>query len=243
MSEEMSGVIETGAEEQEVTEPAETQETGAEEQEVAEPADSKEEDTAGEEPESGKTDQDAAFAELRREKEAAEREAAELRDKVARTEAILARASDAEDPELELAAQVLGVDPDELAAEVETQLEDERIMAEMSSAQKELTRLKAEQAMERDLLEIRKVDPNVKDLNELGEHFLKCITAGMSATDAYYASKYVKEKTTVSPPAEIGKVDQSEVEKDFFTKEEVEAMSPKEVEKNLDKIEKSQMKW
>lgn len=243
MSDEMSGVIETGVEVQEVTEPAETQETGAEVQEPAEPVDIKEPDSTGEEPESGKTNQDAAFAALRREKEAAEREAAELREKAARTEAILSRVSDSDDPELSLAAQFLGIEPEELAAEIETELEDERVMAEMSSAQKELTELKAEMAMERDLLEINKIDPAVKDLNDLGEHYLKCINAGMSATEAYYASKYVKEKTTISPPTEIGKVNQSGVEKDFFTKEEVDAMTPEEVEKNLSKIENSMKKW
>ena len=77
----------------------------------------------------------------------------------------------------------------------------------------------------------------IESLEDLGSTFFGCIGAGMSATEAYYASKYVAEKTTTVPPSEIGKINQSKVEKDFFTKAEVEAMSPEEVEKNLEKIE------
>ncbi len=246
MEKTMSEVL--GAEEQEVADPAETQETGAEERELAELADTKEIDTT--EKGSGKTEQDEAFAEMRRAKEAAEAEKAEaekraieMEEELTRQNALLSRVSDAEDPTLDIAAQMLGIDPAELEEALNEEIEQERIEQERDTLQEELDHLRIEKAMEKDLLEVKKIDPKVESLEDLGSAFFNCIGAGMSATEAYYASKYVAEKTTTVPPSEIGKISQSEVEKDFFTKAEVEAMSPEEVEKNLEKIEKSQKKW
>lgn len=240
--EEMSEVLETtetGAEAQEVTEPAETQGEGAEVQEPAEPV-----------KEDGKTEQDAAFAQLRREKEEsekraseAEKRAKEAEEKLEREKALLSRASDSDDPALELVAQQLGVEPGDLMEALEAEQEDERLNAERDVLRREVEDLRIQAEMEKDLREVQKINPKIKDLSELGESFMKCISAGMSADEAYHASQYLKEKTSSTPPAEIGKINQSETEKDFFTKEEVEAMSEDEIKKNLRKIEKSQAKW
>lgn len=137
------------------------------------------------------------------------------------------KASDSDDPALEMAAQALGMEPSELEAALEEELET----------------LKVEKEMERDLIEIRKIDPGVGSLMELGEGFFKCIEAGMDAIEAYHASRYVAKKTTPTPPAEIGKVNQSSVQKEHYTKAEVEAMTAEEVEKNLEKIEQSMKTW
>ena len=187
MEETMSEVL--GAEEQEVADPVETQETGAEEREPAEPADTNGTDTA--EKDSGKTEQDEAFAEMRRAKEAAEAEKAEaekrakeVEEELTRQNALLSRVSDAENPTLDIAAQMLGIDPAELEEALNEEMEQERIEQERDTLQEELDRLRIEKAMEKDLLEVKKIDPKVESLEDLGSAFFNCIGAGMSATEA-----------------------------------------------------------
>lgn len=224
----------------ETTEELETNDVGQEEPEGAEGQEPETPETAEEPEEEG---EDPVLEELREAKEEAERRAAKAEERLKRQEALLGRASDSDDPALDMAAEILGIEPSELEAAVNQELEAERAAKERESLEEELESLKVEKEMEKDLIEVRKIDPGVKSLVELGETFFKCVAAGMNATEAYHASRAVEEKTTPTPPAEIGKVNQSSVEKDFYTKEEVEAMTAEEVEKNLQKIEISMKKW
>ena len=231
----------------ETTEEPETNEPDQEEPEEAEGREPETPDTEDEPEEEG---EDPVLEELRaareeseRRAEEAEKRAAEAEERLKRQEALLGRASDSDDPALQMAAEMLGVEPSELEAAVNKELEAERAAKERENLEEELERLKVEKEMERDLIEVRKIDPDVGSLAQLGETFFKCVAAGMNATEAYHASRAVEEKTTPTPPAEIGKVNQSSVEKDFYTKEEVEAMTAEEVEKNLPKIEISMRKW
>lgn len=224
----------------ETTEELETEDVGQEGPEGAEGQEPETPDTEDEPEEEG---EDPVLEELREAKEEAERRAAEAEERLKRQEALLGRASDSEDPALDVAAEMLGIEPSELEAAVNQELEAERAAKERESLEEELESLKVEKEMEKDLIEVRKIDPDVNSLVELGETFFKCVAAGMNAAEAYHASRAVEEKTTPTPPAEIGKVNQSSVEKDFYTKEEVEAMTAEEVEKNLPKIEISMRKW
>ena len=230
MSEEMN----LGVEVQEPAEPAVETHVGVEVQEPAEPA---------VEVTEGKTEQDAAFAEMRRQLAEMEKRATDAETELSQQRALLGRASDAENPALELVAQSLGIDPDELKQAYEEELEGERLEKEREDLKKEVADLQFEKFKREDLEAVQKIDPSIKNFEELDETFLQCRTAGMSAEQAYYAMKSIQEKTKVTAPEEIGKVNQSNVEKDFFTKAEVEAMSPAEVEKNLEVIEKSMPKW
>lgn len=224
----------------ETTEELETEDVGQEGPEGAEGQEPETPEIVEEQEEEG---EDPVLEELREAKEEAERRAAEAEERLKRQEALLGRASDSEDPALDVAAEMLGIEPSELEAAVNQELEAERAAKERESLEEELESLKVEKEMEKDLIEVRKIDPDVNSLVELGETFFKCVAAGMNATEAYHASRAVEEKTTPTPPAEIGKVNQSSVEKDFYTKEEVEAMTAEEVEKNLPKIEVSMKKW
>lgn len=224
----------------ETTEELETNDIDQEEPEGAEGQEPETPEIVEEQEEEG---EDPVLEELREAKEEAERRAAEAEERLKRQEALLGRASDSEDPALDVAAEMLGIEPSELEAAVNQELEAERAAKERENLEEELERLKVEKEMERDLIEVRKIDPDVGSLAQLGETFFKCVAAGMNATEAYHASRAVEEKTTPTPPAEIGKVNQSSVEKDFYTKEEVEAMTAEEVEKNLPKIEISMRKW
>lgn len=186
---------------------------------------------------------DPVLEELKAAKEEAEKKAAEAEEQLRRQNALLGRASEGADPALDVVSQALGMDPQELAAAVTEELESEQMESEHKALKEEVERLRLEKAMEADLLEVQKADPSVKNLADLGDAYFQCISAGMSATEAYHASKYITQKTTPTPPAEIGKINESSVQKDFYTKEEVEAMTAEEVEKNLPKIEQSMKKW
>lgn len=230
-----------GAEVQEVAKPVETQE-GAEEQEIAEPVDTNDTDNTGSEPESGKNDQDTAFAELRRAREEAEARAKEAEKELEefRTyRGLLSQVSDSENPEVDIVAEHLGISPDELQDAMKEELELSEMEEERSKLKQEVEDLKLAQEMEKDLAAVQKIDQNVKSLEELGDHFFKCIGAGMSAEEAYHAAKYVGQKISSTPPAEIGRVNQSNVEKDFYTMDEIKSMSPTQVRKNYKKVRES----
>jgi len=186
---------------------------------------------------------DPVLEELKAAKEEAEKKASEFEEQLRRQNALLGRASDGEDPALDVVSQAIGMEPEELLAAVKEELESEQLESEHKALKEEVERLRLEKAMEADLLEVQKADPSVKNLADLGDAYFQCISAGMSATEAYHASKYIAQKTTPTPPAEIGKLNESSVQKDFYTKEEVEAMTAEEVEKNLPKIEQSMKKW
>ena len=97
--------------------------------------------------------------------------------------------------------------------------------------------------MKEDLAEIQKLDPSITSCEQLGESYVSYIKAGLSATDAYFAVKSKEAATTPSAPKEIGKVNSEPPEKDFFTKEEVDAMTSEQRYKNADKILASFSKW
>lgn len=234
-------IMETTAEQTGTEDPAEPEETtqpkGAEG--IAAQPEGQQQTQDPEEP----TQPDPVLEELKAAKEAAEAKAAEAEEQLRRQNALLGRASEGADPALDVVSQALGMDPEELAAAVTEELESEQMESEHKALKEEVERLRLEKAMEADLLEVRKADPSVQNLADLGEAYFNCIAAGMSATEAYHASKYIAQKTTPTPPAEIGKINESSVQKDFYTKEEVEAMTAEEVEKNLPKIEQSMKKW
>lgn len=233
------GDFETGAEVQDVAEPAET---GVEEREVAEPVDDKEIDTAGNEPEGGKTDQDTAFAELQRAKEEAEARAEEA-EKEARQfrtyRGLLSQVSDSETPELDIVAEHLGLTPEELAETLEEETQLSQLEERNEQLQRELEDIQIQKAMAEDLRVIQGIDPSVKSLDDLGEFYYKCVAASMTPMEAYDAVKARENRTTSTPPGEIGKVNQAAVEKDFYTMDEIKAMSPEEVRKNYKKVRES----
>ena len=100
-----------------------------------------------------------------------------------------------------------------------------------------------------DLNRIRKVDPTVKSISQLGDRFYSMIGAGVDALDAFNAIRASDGMTKLTPPPEIGKVNSSEKgEKTFYTSAEVDAMIASN-SKDLDnpdilaKIRKSMTKW
>ena len=180
-----------GAEELEAADPVEGNLSGAEEQEVAAPV---------------KTEQDAAFADMRRQIEALQRE----RDEQSK------RAQEFED------ALGLFFDGDDKAGQANAQ-------------------------MSADLAEIQKIAPDVKSIGELGKAYLAFRFNSMGGNDAVTAFKmaqaYTQANTPKKPPV-VGSVStQAKPQSDYYTREEVEAMSQKEVSANYDAIRQSMTKW
>lgn len=202
-----------GVEEQEIGEPVEEVVIGAEEQEVAEPADKS----------------DAAFAEMRREIE-------RLQLDNARKDKALGLYFDGENKEVKAIAHAMGQDP----ADVQKAFDAD---AKISQLEQTLQSERAERAMEKDLAEIQKLDPNVKSLDDLGETYANFIRAGLSGVEAYAAIKAKENFNTETPPKTIGNLSTAPVKKDYFTSEEVDRMSPSEQLANHEAIMNSMAKW
>ena len=216
-----------GAEESEVAEPTGAEETvGVEETEVAEQS-------------TGKTDADARFAQMRRELEQAKADKQALEDALGNF-----FDGDTESKVIQAQAYAQGKTEEEIRAEIEAENEHDRLEQELEQANDELLSYKAKAQMDEDLKAIQAIDPTVKDLDSLGEDYLAMISTGKcSAVQAYYATKAKQAAEKAVPPEAPGKVNAAEGPKDYYTYEEVAAMSPAEVRKNYDTIRKSMAKW
>lgn len=103
-----------------------------------------------------------------------------------------------------------------------------------------------ERIMQDDLQRIQKLDPTVKSLNELGDDYFKLIEAGIDAEIAFGVLQQKKQKETKIPPAEVGKVNSNSKDtKDYYTPEEVDKLTEKELEnpKIWEVVRKSMTKW
>lgn len=202
--------------------------TGVEEQEVAEPAEVAE-GVEGQEVAEPVDKSDAAFAALRRENE-------KLRLENARKDKALGFYFDGDNKEVQAIAHAMGRSTEDVQKALDTD-------TEISRLREDLQRERAERAMEKDLAEIQKIDPNVKSLDELGETYANYIRAGLSGVDAYAAIKAKENLNTETPPKTIGNLSTEPVKKDYFTSEEVDKMSPSEQLANHEAIMASMSKW
>lgn len=234
----------TSAEMQEVAEPAETEEvteTGVEEQEAADPVSE----------EHQKTDADSAFAEMRRAKEAAEKEAedarAELAEIQARQEArestFSRLAGRDEDAEILALAELTGMSEDEIRAEMEAAAESAQKDLRIQQLEEQINSSEAERLMQADLKRIQAIDPSVNSLEELGEEYYRYMSSFdadgnpvMTPEDAYWAVKAKERANRAIPPKEVGKVATGTAEKRGFTEAEIDRMSPEQLRANWKEI-------
>lgn len=115
-----------------------------------------------------------------------------------------------------------------------------------------LEELRALRARERewvfrdDLAKIGKAFPQKapQSIPELGDDFLKMRSLGIDPVTAFAAIEAAKEAGRPTPPPAAGPTDGDvPPEQEFFSPEEVRRMTPKQVEANLKRIERSQKKW
>ena len=203
--------LDEGVEEQEAAEPVEPEEQGEEAPEIAEPE--------SEEPE-GKTAADAAWANMRRRAEEAERLAAEreaelesLRAKQDAREAALAN-MDVDD--IDAIAEQTGMTRDEVLAAIEreeaaaeAEIRDREKDLQIQELQSRIDEAEAEKAMAEDLAMLQKIDPKLKSLEELGDDFAAYISAGLTAEQAYYAIRGKELSTKAVPANPPGKITES----------------------------------
>lgn len=218
------------------SEVAETEETtlSNEPEEVAKPQQSREDNKA--------------FAEMRRAREKAEREASEAQAKlnsvVNFSKTLGFEGNTPDDVLIAMEAHAKGVTPETVIAERE-KIKQEALNSpeykEVMEENKVLREERLKSIMESDLKAIQAIDPNVKSLSDLGDDYFNLVSNGYEGVKAY---KMVKAITETKPVVQTGAVKADAIqEKDYYTVEEVRAMQPREVEKNLDKIQKSMTKW
>lgn len=223
-------------------------ETGVEDQEVAAPeVEAEEPETEPEVEESeGKSDADAAFAQMRRENEhyqaeleAAREELDELRAAQAQSEArseAISKLTGTENGEIAALAEVTGMSEDEIIAEMEAAEESAQKELKIQQLEERLNSVEAERLMQEDLAALRKIDPSIGSLSDLGDDFVEYMQAGLSPESAYWAIKAKEQANHATPPKEMGKVSTGSAEKDYFTEAEIDAMTPEQREKNWKKI-------
>ena len=195
-------------------------------------------------------DIDHAFAEQRRARESAEKRAEEAERRLAEMEArsnarakVLERRGGSQNAEIDALAETMGIDSADIMATLDFEEKSAEKDLEIQRLSKELEDAKVAQMMQEDLAEIQKIDPSIKSLNDLGEDFAAYVKAGLPPDKAYYAIKGEEIRNKVTPPKEIGKVDNKPAEKDFFTEAEVDAMTEDQQKANAEKIMKSMEKW
>ena len=238
--------------------PDESADEGAKEQETTEPA--------SEEPSVQDDKTNSAFAEMRRAKEEAERKVQELEqnkeEEIDYSEQAIDEYVDglSDDEVLELLAETEGITTEEVKARIDARaeaLEKENVIsnqkAEIEALKEQIASLEVESATEgaekemaQDLAEIQKFDPGVKSLDDLPPSYMKFRNTQMfdgtymSATESYFAAQQMAERTKVKPAQEIGKVNRSEAESEYYTSwDEINAMTSEEKTKNADKIMRS----
>ena len=245
------------------------------EPEVSEPATEEiEEATVGEESETaeqtselpeGKSKQDAAFAEMRRGKEAAESRVAELEEQIAqmesaakvRQEAYSRISGDEYDESIinQAIADAYGTSVEEVEAAID-RAEDE---AQFAKAQAELLAERdyykelaqqtfVEKEFAADIQEIRKAYPEesagIENFEQLDEKIGKFRQGSdMSAVEAFAAYLTVKARTEPKPAQEVGMVGKTPQDTTFLSREQVLAMSDAEQEANADLILRSAPHW
>ena len=102
-------------------------------------------------------------------------------------------------------------------------LENERLRLENDT----LTQREIERRMQEDLAAIRELDPTVGSLEELGEQFGKMISLGVDAPVAFAA---IRQSHRAKMPPSLGALEsQSGREKQFYSPEEVDRLSPAEL--------------
>lgn len=102
-------------------------------------------------------------------------------------------------------------------------LENERLRLENDT----LTQREIERRMLEDLAAIREMDPTVGSLEELGEQFGKMISVGVEAPVAFAAIR--ESRRAAMPPVPGALEGESGSEKQFYSSQEVDRLSPAEL--------------
>ena len=251
---------------QEVAEPVEeVVETSEQNQEVAEPEPQQE---TVEQPKVEERDyeRDAAFANMRRSMEQAQKEREETqklleamkadKERLAKAFGMYGFNGDVDEIEDQAKANYYGKTVEEVRNE---RLQAQRVIEEQQRREqetlakdnqiKDLQRQLYARILDDDLKAIQAKDPSIKSLDDLGKDFALMRSTGVSVDVAYNAVKSTLEANKKTPPPEMGKVNATQkADKTYYTQDEVDAMIAAN-DKALDnpsvlaKIRKSMTQW
>lgn len=217
-----------------------TNTTGEKEQEVADPVTGAE----GNESKTQSKEANAAFAQIRRRAEEAERQAAESRDKVSRMTGILNRLGfEGESPEAaadSALSHVTGKPVEEIRREREAYRNQSAQTRALMEEVEALRDREAQRVMADDLQAFQKIDPSLKTLDELPELYFQMLTSsGENGKNPdfrealFRAVTGMQEAKKIKPPPAIGRLNtKTEVEKEFYTEKELAYL-----EANPDKLD------
>jgi hypothetical protein len=251
---------------QEVAAPVEENvvETSEQTQEVAEP----ETQIEVEQPKVERDyERDAAFAQMRRNMEQAQKEREEFqkqfeamkaeRERLTNSFGLFGFKGNVDEIEDQAKAHYMGKTVEEVRNErlqaqkaLEEQQKREQETLAKDNQIKDLQQQLYARILADDLKKIQALDANVKSLDELGDKYMKMMMSGdFTAEEAYLAVKSIENANKKTPPPEIGKVNATQkADKTYYTQEEVDAMIAAD-DKALDnpsvleKIRKSMTKW
>lgn len=250
---------------QEVAEPVEeVVETSEQTQEVAEPEPQQE----AEQPKVEERDyeRDAAFANMRRSMEQAQKEREETqklfeamkadKERLAKAFGMYGFNGDVDEIEDQAKAHYSGKTVEEVRNE---RLQAQKVFEEQQRREqenlakdnqiKDLQRQLYARILDDDLKKVQSIDPSIKSLDDLGADFAKMRMSGVSTDVAYHAVKSSLEANKKTPPPEMGKVNATQkADKTYYTQDEVDAMiasNDKALDNPsvLEKIRKSMTKW
>ena len=253
---------------QEVAEPVEeVVDTNESTQEVVEPEPQNEKPVEETKTEGRDYEKDAAFANMRRSMEQAQREREETlrqleamkaeKERLTNSFGLFGFKGNVDEIEDQAKAHYTGKSVEEVRNErlqaqkvFEEQRRREQEFVAKDNQIKDLQKQLFARILDDDLKKIQSIDPNVKSLDELGEKYIGLMATGKwTAEEAYRAVKSVQTATQKTPPPEMGKVNASQkADKTFYTEAEVDAMIASN-DKALDnpsvlaKIRKSMTKW
>lgn len=210
----------TGAEAPEVAEPV--VEEGAEETEPAEPSKS-----------------DAAFAEMRRRAEEAERRAEAAEQMNREYDDALGLFFQGDNKAAQARAYHDDLPLEQVIADMNEARESNNLKKQLEQVQSERDSLLFENLKAQDMRELEKAGYHVEKLEDLGDEYFAYRGMGIPAVQVYEGIQMKKG----APPKPLGKVQTASPDKDYFTRDEVEAMSSSERIKNYDKIRASMGKW
>lgn len=214
---------------QEVAEPVEEYASG-EIQEVAEPV---EESTSVEEPiTNGRTEQDSAFAELRRNNQRLEEENRLMIEALER----YFQGDDATELSIQANAYADNRDPEEVRAEFERAQEFASLQARNEELEQKIRDVEIARQMQEDLRTLQEIDPSIESFDDMSLTFWNYMSAGCDVKTAYYASMVQDQKEKVYAPTPIGRVQDTQPNRDYYTKEEIDNLSTEEIKENWDKV-------
>lgn len=255
---------------QEVAEPVDVVETSEQTQGVAEPeTQSSAENTeivAENKNESRDYERDAAFANMRRSMEQAQKEKEETqklleamkaeKERLTNSFGLFGFKGNVDEIEDQAKAHYSGKTVEEVRNErlqaqkvIEEQQRREQETLAKDNQIKDLQRQLYARILDDDLKAIQAKDPSIKSLDDLGKDFALMRSTGVSVDVAYNAVKSTLEANKKTPPPEMGKVNATQkADKTYYTQDEVDAMIAAD-DKALDnpsvleKIRKSMTKW